>query len=100
MAQLLRALAALPEDLGSTPSTHMAAPTWQLCLYLLFQGANTLTQTYTQTRPHCTENKISKLRKDSLSKYSLSTCHADKVVPPGEFLCFLGIVNMSTHFRT
>lgn len=35
MAQQLRALAALPEDPGSVPSTHMAAHN---CLKLQFQG--------------------------------------------------------------
>ena len=35
MAQQLRALAALPEDLGSIPSTNVAVCT---CLYLQFPG--------------------------------------------------------------
>jgi hypothetical protein len=37
-AQWLRALAALPEDLGSIPSTHTAAHN---CLELQFQGSLT-----------------------------------------------------------
>jgi hypothetical protein len=44
MAQRVRALAALPEDLGSFP-----APTWQAahpCLTLQSRGPKTLTQTY------------------------------------------------------
>jgi hypothetical protein len=43
MAQLVRALAALPEDPGSISSTHIAAPN---CLELQFQGIPHLTQTY------------------------------------------------------
>jgi hypothetical protein len=38
MAQQLRALPALAEDLGSIPATHRAAHN---CLQLQFQGTNT-----------------------------------------------------------
>lgn len=47
MAQRFRALAALPEDPSSMPSTHMPAHN---CLYLLSRESDTLTQTYMQAK--------------------------------------------------
>jgi hypothetical protein len=44
MALQLRVLAVIPKDLGSIPSTHMAAPN---CLQLQFQR---ITQTYIQAK--------------------------------------------------
>jgi hypothetical protein len=43
MAQQIRALTALPEVLGSVPSTHMAAHT---CVNSSSRGSDTLTETY------------------------------------------------------
>ena len=49
-AQQLRALAAVPEDLGSIPSTHMAAPNCNSCL----KDSYTLTQACMQAKHQCT----------------------------------------------
>ena len=56
MAHLLRALAALPEDLGSIPSTNMTAHTcnWS---YRLREGPDALTQTYMQAEYNAHLNK-------------------------------------------
>lgn len=57
MAQYLRALAALPEDPGSVPSTHMAA---HAVGNPSSETSNTLTQTYTQTGTNAHKIKLNK----------------------------------------
>jgi hypothetical protein len=49
MAQLSRALIALPGDVGSIPSPHMAAHN---CLSLQFLGTDTLIQTCVQAKQY------------------------------------------------
>ena len=54
MAQRLRALSALPEDLGSIPNTHKASHNWTNCSS---RRSDTLTPTYMQAKHQCTRNK-------------------------------------------
>jgi hypothetical protein len=45
---VVKTLAALPENLGSVPSTHMTA---RNCLNSSYRGSDTLTQTYAGKTP-------------------------------------------------
>jgi hypothetical protein len=79
IAQRLRLLAFLPEDLGSIPSTHMAAYNY---LQLQFRGYDTFTEIYMQTKHKCTlKNKLFKNNLETLfpggsSLYQVDENHA------------------------